>query len=61
MSSAKLPEVRLRHMLETIDGILNATDGMTAAEVTASFVIAGDRARRANHFGSGQGAAAGHA
>lgn len=39
MVSAKSPEVRLRHILENIDGILSATTGMSAAEVMGSFVL----------------------
>jgi uncharacterized protein with HEPN domain len=39
MVSAKTPEIRLRHVLENIDGILAATTGMTTAEVMRSFVL----------------------
>ena len=36
--SAKLPEVRLRHMLENIDGILDATANMSPAEISESYL-----------------------
>lgn len=39
MLSAKSPQIRLRHMLENIDGILAATAGMTASDVMESFVM----------------------
>lgn len=38
MQSAKQPSVRLRHMLETIDGILDATRGMSQQELSNSFL-----------------------
>ena len=39
MVSAKSPQIRLRHILENIDGILSATAGLAAAEVMSSFVL----------------------
>ena len=39
MGSAKSPQVRLRHIVENIDGILAATAGMTTVEVMESFVL----------------------
>lgn len=38
MDSAKLPEVRLRHILEQIDGILAATRGRTFEEIQGNFL-----------------------
>ncbi len=38
MESAKQPSVRLRHILETIDGILLATKGMSQQELSNSFL-----------------------
>lgn len=40
MSSAKLPEVRLRHMLEHIDGILAATRGQSLEGLDENYVLA---------------------
>lgn len=39
MVSAKSPQIRLKHMLENIDGILSATAKMNAADVMGSFVM----------------------
>ncbi|PZO01900.1 MAG: hypothetical protein DCF30_06335 [Hyphomicrobiales bacterium] len=39
MQSAKLPQVRLCHIIECIDGIVAATDGLTQREVSDSFVL----------------------
>jgi len=38
MQSAKSAEIRLRHILENIDGILAGTAGMSGAEITDDFV-----------------------
>jgi uncharacterized protein with HEPN domain len=40
MSSAKLPRVRLEHMLEHIDGILSATEALQPNEITGSYIVA---------------------
>lgn len=40
MVSAKSPAVRLRHMLENIDGILAATAGMRLDEISGNFLAA---------------------
>ncbi len=37
--SAKLPQVRLRHIIDSIDGIVEATAGLDASEITESFVL----------------------
>lgn len=37
--SAKSPFVRLRHMLENIDGILAGTDGMSAEQISGSYIL----------------------
>lgn len=39
MTSAKSPQLRLRHMLDNIDGILAATAGMAPSDIAGSFVI----------------------
>lgn len=39
MVSAKSPRTRLYHILENIDGILAATEGLAAAEVIGNFVL----------------------
>lgn len=39
MPSAKLPQVRLRHIIDSIDGIVEATTGLDDAEITGSFVL----------------------
>ena len=39
MMSAKLPQVRLRHIIDSIDGIVEATAGLEASEITESFVL----------------------
>jgi len=39
MASAKLPQVRLAHMLEHIDGILAATAGMQPSEITGNYLV----------------------
>ena len=39
MVSGRSPQLRLRHILDNIDGILAATAGMTAAQVMSSFVM----------------------
>lgn len=38
MDSAKLPEVRLRHILEQIDGIVAATQDRTFEEIQGNFL-----------------------
>ena len=38
MPSAKLPHIRLGHMLDEIDAIASATQGMTAEDVMADYV-----------------------
>lgn len=38
MTSAKLPQVRLRHIMEHIDGILSATADLSPAEVTSNYL-----------------------
>ena len=38
MASAKLPQVRLQHILEQIDGIVAATRGMTFAQVNGNYL-----------------------
>ena len=40
MNSAKLPQVRLQHILEQIDGIVSATQGIGFAEVRDNFLYA---------------------
>jgi uncharacterized protein with HEPN domain len=37
--SAKLPQVRLRHIIDSIDGIMEATAGLEASDITESFVL----------------------
>jgi len=37
--SAKAPIVRLQHILEHIDGILRATDGLTPEDAVQSFLV----------------------
>lgn len=37
--SAKLPQVRLRHIIDSIDGIVEATAGLDASEIMESFVL----------------------
>lgn len=37
--SAKSPFVRLRHMLENIDGILAGTAGMSAEQISGSYIL----------------------
>jgi uncharacterized protein with HEPN domain len=39
MQSAKLPQVRLKHIIESIDGIVAATTGLTGQEIAGSFVL----------------------
>lgn len=39
MQSGKLPEVRLKHIIESIDGIVDATAGVSNREITESFVL----------------------
>ena len=39
MISAKLPQVRLQHMLENIDGVLDITAGQTISAILESFVL----------------------
>jgi uncharacterized protein with HEPN domain len=39
MSGTKLPRVRLQHILDTIDGILAAADGLDDAAIAESFVL----------------------
>jgi uncharacterized protein with HEPN domain len=39
MQSAKLPQVRLRHIVDSIDGITDATRGLTPHEISQSFVL----------------------
>ena len=38
MTSAKFPQIRLRHILDEIDAILSATKGMTADAVLSDYV-----------------------
>lgn len=39
MTSAKHPRVRLQHMLENIDGVLDATAGLQIEAILGSFVL----------------------
>lgn len=39
MISAKLPQVRLQHMLETIDGVLDITAGQPIEAIVESFAL----------------------
>ncbi|AMJ62122.1 HepT-like ribonuclease domain-containing protein [Bosea sp. PAMC 26642] len=39
MQSGKLPQVRLRHIIESIDGIIDATTGVSGREIAESFVL----------------------
>jgi len=39
MVSAKDPRVRLQHMLDTIDGILDATSSITAESLSNNFLV----------------------
>jgi len=38
MESAKLPQVRLKHILEQIDGIVAATQGMAFVQVSGNYL-----------------------
>lgn len=37
--STKSPNIRLRHILENIDGIVASTQGMTREEITGNFLV----------------------
>lgn len=41
MNSAKLPSVRLRHMLDEIDAVLAVTKGLSAEDIMNDYVSAG--------------------